>query len=201
VLLWALDDLDPQLAEHTIGQGRGTRLALLNRLYAHLQDDFTGWIVLADDDVVLSMGTLEQAVAVASRAGFGVCQPAHDAASRRSHRVNEAHALSIARLTTFVEVGPMVCVAPHWRRRIFPMPERYSMGPGLEIEWMGLRDEGCLLGVVDAVRMSHQGMPGSEYDLDESSAKFRAEMLVRGGRRKALRTTATWRVWRKRPPW
>ena len=75
------------------------------------------------------------------------------------------------------------------------------MGPGLEIKWMRLHDDGCRLGVIDAVRMSHQGTPGSEYDLEQGSAPFRAEMLTHGGHRAALRTEATWRVWRSRPPW
>jgi hypothetical protein len=201
MLVWALDNVAPELAPWTVGHGPGLRIELLNRLYAHLPADFGGWLVLADDDVVLSMGTLAQAVELAGLAGFGLCQPAHDRNSRRSHRINEAHAMSVARLTTFVEVGPIVLISPQWRNRVLPMPETYGMGPGLESEWMRLGDKGCRLGVLDAVRVSHLGIPGSEYDLEQSVAAFRAEIREQGGRRSALRTERTWRVWRSRPPW
>ena len=161
-----------------------------NSLFLHVPEDFGGWIVISDDDVTVSMGTLAQAVEIARQAGFGLCQPAHDHNSHRSHRINEAHAFSVARLTTFVEVGPVVLVAPEWRSSVLPMPTVYGMGPGLESDWMRLSHDGCRLGVIDAVRVSHVGIPGSEYDLDGKSASFRAEIQARGGRRGTMRTDA-----------
>jgi len=201
VKLWALDSIEPRLARSTLGTGPGPRSTLLNRLVASLSDEFAGVVVILDDDVAFTTGTLECAVHVAREAGFGLAQPAHDAASFRSHPLTEARPLCIARTTTFVEIGPVVIVAPEWRHRIFPIPHPDGMGIGLDAEWSELSDEGCRLGIIDAIRVRHLVPPGSAYDMTGELASFRRTVDTKGGYDQALRTVSTWWCWQRRPPW
>jgi hypothetical protein len=157
--------------------------------------------VILDDDVAFTTGTLRCAVRAAREAGFGLAQPAHDAASFRSHPLTEARALSIARTTTFVEIGPVVIVAPEWRHRIFPMPNPDEMGIGLDAEWSELSGEGCRLGIIDAIRVRHLAPPGSAYDMTDQLASFRRAVDSKGGYDQALRTLSTWWCWQHQPPW
>jgi hypothetical protein len=199
--LWALDSPHPSLAKWTIGCGRGPRSRLLNRLVGALPDGLDGWVVIADDDVVLTAGRLPTFLAAAAAAGLGLAQPAHDRFSEISHWLTAARRLSIARLTTFVEIGPLVAVAPAWRDRFLPLDDD-DMGWGLDLRWSDARTSGCRIGIVDACRMRHLAPVVGTASYDVVGLRLDMEPLydARGGYERALRTLATWRPWRRRPP-
>jgi hypothetical protein len=201
VRLWALDETAPRLAQWTIGSGPGLRVPLLNRCWLALPDGFDGYVVHADDDVELTRGSLQDALSLGAHARLDIAQPAHDGRSRSSHVINAARPFTLARLTTFVEIGPIVILSPRASALTMPMPTRYGMGPGLEVEWMATAHRGLRLGVLDAVTMRHLGEPGAAYDLDSSLVDFRAAMVEMGGYENAVRTLESWRVWQRAAPW
>ena len=41
------------------------------------------------------------------------------------------------------------------------------MGWGVELDWLDLHKEGCVLGIVDAVRVRHEGRAGGGLRLRE----------------------------------
>lgn len=205
VRLWALDDVEPRLEEWTIGSGPGAKFDLLNGL---LQEAAEGALVVADDDVAFGRTSVVAFADLAARAGFGISQPAHAFRSHRSHRVTLRRPLSRARLTTFVEIGPLFAVSAEWRARVAPFPDGIGMGWGLELSWMDLQDEGCRLGIVDAVPMRHLSPVGGAYVPQAESERLAgllAERGVAGARelrwRELQRTLATWRPWQSAPPW
>jgi hypothetical protein len=160
-------------------------------------------VVVADDDVVFVRGNLVAFVATAESAGLDLAQPAHVLRSNISHRITWRRPLSTARLTSFVEIGPLVAIAPEWRDRIVPFPAGVGMGWGLDLQWADLRDEGCRLGIVDATPIRHLSPFATAYVPDEEIAKLTQLLEERGapGWKGVRRTLATWRPWRKRPPW
>jgi hypothetical protein len=107
------------------------------------------------------------------------------------------------RLTTFVESGPLVAIAPEWVERVTPLPVWRGMGWGIELEWIDLGAEGCRLGIVDATPVTHLGKVSGGYDDTELRARMRAELAARGvdDWGPLQETLATWRPWRRRPPW
>jgi hypothetical protein len=179
------------------------KLPLLNGIVGALSARApTEWIVVSDDDVVVERGGLEDLVELSARAGLDLAQPAR-AESELDHEITGARRLSRARLTTFVEIGPMFVVGPGWRNRIVPFPEERGMGWGLELEWYELFERGCALGIVDAVRVRHAGERGAGYDYRAQAHQVHAELGTRGfdGWSDVQRTLGTWRPWRRSPGW
>jgi hypothetical protein len=201
--LWALDEPDPRLARLTAGSGPGTKFELVNRLLAERPAAPRAHIVVADDDAEFVRGSLAAFLETAAAAQLDLAQPAHVLRSNISHRITWRRPLSRARLTTFVEIGPLFAVAPAWRDRVMPFPPGIGMGWGLELDWMDLRADGCRLGIVDATPIRHLSRFAAAYAPDEEIAKLTRLLEERGapGWRGLRQTLGTWRPWRARPPW
>ena len=199
---WALDAVAPALEAHTVGEGPGEKLPLLQAAI-ELHGPVRGALVLSDDDIAFSRGDVVRFVELARRAGLGLAQPAHAAGSEVSHGITRAEPRSRARLTTFVESGPLVAIAPEWVGRVTPLPVWRGMGWGIELEWADLRADGCLLGIVDATPVTHLGKVSGGYDDTELRARVRAELAERGvdDWGPLQHVLATWRPWRRTPPW
>ncbi|MEY2449870.1 MAG: hypothetical protein QOH79_3346 [Acidimicrobiaceae bacterium] len=199
--LWALDEIHPELETWTVGQGPGRRSPLLNKLYASLPATFDGHVVLSDDDYVFTRGELANLLAVAAGADLGLAQPAHDRLSQWSHWLTAGRRLSLLRLTTFVEIGPVVVVSPSWRHRVLPLADD-GMGWGLDLRWQSLRQEGCRLGIVDSclIRHLHPVEGNASYDVVALRDEMEEFYEARGGYLNALQTLATWRPWQRRLP-
>lgn len=203
---WALEVVEPELADVTVGVGQGTRLSLLNELAEHVPNH--GYLVVSDDDVMFTRGNLDSLVALCDRARLDLAQPARSDDNVRfelnvAHAITRARRLSRVRLTTFVETGPLVVVGPRWRDRILPFPEERGMGWGVELDWHELWKGGCVLGIVDDVRIAHLGDPGSEYDAGVEAARIHEELARRRyeGWKDLQRTVGVWRPWTRTPPW
>jgi hypothetical protein len=132
----------------------------LNRLLAERPD---GWTVLADDDVRFRRSNLLELIRIAERVGLDISQPAHALGSNVSHSFTRTAPFCVARLTSFVEIGPIVVLSPAALPHVVPLPEE-GMGWGTEVAWSDLqRTSGLKLGIVDAVRIEHLGAVGTAY--------------------------------------
>ena len=138
---WALDRVAPELEAHTVGEGPGEKLPLLDEALERLGPP-GGPVVLSDDDIAFERGDVVELVEVAARAGLGLAQPAHAAGSEVSHGITRAQPRSRARLTTFVESGPLRRDRPEWTDRVLPLPRERGMGWGLELDWIDLAARG-----------------------------------------------------------
>jgi len=193
---WGLDGVDPLLAEFTIGEGPGLRFPLLNRLAEGVASPF---LVVSDDDVRVTRGSLAEIVMIADTFRLDLCQPAHQANSFVNWGFTRARPLSTLRLTTFVEIGPLLVVGPRLRDRIVPFPDDGTMGWGTELDWHTLHEqEGARLAIVDSVHVKHLGAMAIDYDAAENREQLSAQMKDRGlaDWRQLQRTLETVRPWR-----
>jgi hypothetical protein len=202
VAWWALDGVDAELSDVTVGEGPGLKLPLLNEALSRI-GLASAWTVLADDDLRFRNGDVVRFVNLCIRADLDLAQPARAAGTQASHEITAAVRLSRARLTTFVESGPLVAVGPRCRELVLPLPESRGMGWGVEIDWHDLGAEGCRLGIVDSTPIEHLGEWAGDYDLTEMRRALLLELEQHGhpmwqGMRKTLEV---WRPWRTRPPW
>jgi glycosyltransferase involved in cell wall biosynthesis len=204
VRLWALDRVAPPLARHTIGVGAGAKFPLLAGLVRAAGDvDDHDWVVVTDDDVSFDRGRAAELIAVAEGAGLDLVQPAHVELSHRDNEITLRRPLSVARRTTFVEIGPVFAVRRPWAGCVTSTFEHHTMGWGLELEWADLMTRGLRMGIIDVVPVRHLRPAGKAYDWKAQHARLRTMLADRGyaSLQESQRTLATWRPWHARPPW
>jgi hypothetical protein len=201
VAWWALDEVVDDLAELTVGSGPGEKLPLLNEIQRRIEPP-QGWLVVTDDDVTFDRGDVVRLVSLCRRLGLDLAQPARSDRGG-GHEITFARRLSVARRTTFVEIGPVFAIGPRWRDRIVPFPEELGMGWGVELDWLDLHKEGCLLGIVDAVRVRHEGPLAEDYDGEWYLRRLRDDLNARGIEHwpDVQETLETVRPWRRRRNW
>jgi hypothetical protein len=199
VAWWALNAVADELADVTVGVGTGGKFDLLNEVVSSLEGGFD-WLVVSDDDLVFTRGDLVKLWRRCAQAGLDLAQPGRED-TRISHDITKARPYSRARRTSFVEVGPLFVVGPRWRDRVVPFPPGMGMGWGLELDWFELAEEGCVLGVVDSVRMRHEG--DRSYDIRAEVERMDQRFAARGVESWAeiQVTLDTWRPWQRSPKW
>jgi hypothetical protein len=201
VSLWALDACAPLLADFTIGEGKGSKFELMNELLRAPRRQ--GAIsVFSDDDYVFRRGDVVRFVGLMERTALDIAQPAQHTARNAFHAVTVRRPAHIARLTGFVEIGPLFAFSPRASAAALPFPEDAGMGWGLEFEWAKLAADGVTLGVIDGVSLDHLAPPGSAYDGGAAYNEMVARLAARGMTVPEWRgaTAASWRVHRSRPP-
>ena len=203
VRLWALDRVAPTLAQHTVGVSAGAKFPLLNELVRDQELDRFDWVVVADDDVAFRSASPGEVLARAESAGLDLVQPAHTELSHGGHEIVMRHALSVARRTTFVEIGPVFAIRQPWVSQVLPSAPEHRMGWGLELEWFDLARRGARLGIVDTTPIRHLEPPGKMYASADEYTRLRDRLRARGlgSLQDIQQTVGTWRPWRPHPPW
>jgi GT2 family glycosyltransferase len=183
---------------HTGGPGNLGKFENLNRLLAAHPVAAYDWLLAVDDDVVLPRGFLDRLLFLAERFDLQLTQPAHRARSHAAWRVTRRRAGAVARLTPFVEIGPVTAFARPTFPALLPFPE-VRMGWGLDLHWAALaRQHGWRCGVLDAVAIRHCAAPaGDAYSREAAVAEARALLAERPHlkAREAQVTLATHRRW------
>jgi hypothetical protein len=152
------------------------------------------WVVVVDDDVVLPRGFLDRFLAVAERFDLELAQPAHRLVSHAAWPVTRRRPLSLARETTFVEIGPVTAFHRDTFGALLPFPG-LRMGWGLDVHWSAVaRDRGWRIGVVDATPILHAVPAAAAYGHDGAIEEARAFLTDRPYvRRDEVRTVRTHR--------
>jgi GT2 family glycosyltransferase len=177
--------------------GRG-KFENLNRLLAAHPPEGHDWLLVVDDDVELPRGFLDRFLFLCERFSLQLAQPAHRLNSHAAWPQTRRRALSVARETSFVEIGPVTAFAGATFSTLLPFPE-LRMGWGLDAHWAALaREHGWRCGVIDAVSIRHRAAPAAAaYSRDDALAEARAFLAERPYLRadEARRTLACHRRW------
>jgi hypothetical protein len=200
VRLWSLDK-GAALPDVSVGSGPGLKFDLVNRLLGSAPIAEDAWVVVADDDVLFSRGSLAGFLLECQRASLDMAQPGHSAGSHFTHRVTVARPWARVTLTRFVEIGPIFAVAPARRAEFVPFPD-VGMGYGLELEWARTTAGGTRLGVVDRCRVMHLAPVGRSYSMDEEMGRALANIPGRQIDFEELnQPVGTWYRWQRSPTW
>lgn len=117
-------------------------------------DDYD-WLLVVDDDVDLPPEFLDFFLCVAELADLRICQPAHRFRSYTSWDVTQRVWNSLARVTHFVECGPITAL--HRSVFLYCVPfadTRWAWG--IDVLWAELaRQQEFRIGVVDATPIGH----------------------------------------------
>jgi GT2 family glycosyltransferase len=177
--------------------GRG-KFENLNRLLALHPLDGHDWLLLVDDDVELGPGFVDRFLFLCERFSLQLAQPAHRLNSHAAWPQTRRHAGSIARRTSFVEIGPVTAFASVTFDTLLPFPE-LRMGWGLDSHWAALaRERSWRCGVIDAVSIRHREAPAAAaYSREAALAEAREFLSERPylDAHEARRTLETHRHW------
>ncbi len=177
--LWCLDgDPGPGTRLGTgrvLGAGPGEKFPLVDALLACRPLPENAYVVVADDDVVFSQGSLEALLRVCRHLSLDLAQPAQSWSSCYSHPFTLARPWSLARRTGFVEIGPLFVVGPGRRSDFIPFGP-VGMGYGLEMRWNTLAKSGARLGIVDRCQMVHLGTVGAGYAVSQELERMVASL-------------------------
>jgi Glycosyltransferase like family 2 len=196
--LGAAAEPDPALAAETALSGLdGGKFENLNRLLAAAPPPAEhDWLLVVDDDVELAPRFLDRFVAVCERLRLDIAQPAQTLRSHAAWRVTRRRPLALARLTRYVEIGPVTAFSRRAAEELTPFPE-LRFGWGLDSHWGALaRDRGWRLGIVDALPVRHESRRvAATYERSDAIEEARRFLAGRPYLRtdEAQRTLATYR--------
>jgi GT2 family glycosyltransferase len=183
---------------HTCGpDGRG-KFESLNLLLADHPPDGHDWLLVIDDDVELPHGFLDRFLFLCERFSLALAQPAHRLRSHAAWPVTRRRAASVARETSFVEIGPVTAFSRVTFPVLLPFPA-LRMGWGLDVHWAALaREHAWRCGIIDAVPIAHRAAPSAAaYSREAAVAEARTFLAQRPylSAREAGRTLAIHRRW------
>lgn len=149
---------DPALGADTAATGMsGGKFENLNLLLAAAPPlgDFD-WLLVVDDDVELAPRFLDRHLALCERLGLDLSQPAQSMRSHAAWQVTRRRPFCLARVTRYVEIGPVTAFTTAVAQALTPFPE-LRFGWGLDNHWGAVaRERGWRLGVVDALPVRHE---------------------------------------------
>jgi hypothetical protein len=180
--LGAIDEPDPALRARTVAAHlRLGRLENLN-VVLELVPPLAGfdWVLVVDDDVDFPERFVDRFVALCEAFAFELAQPAQTRRSHAAWSVTRVRPASVARVTRFVEIGPVTAFGSAAARELLPFPAmRY--GWGVDLWWAALAsDRNWRLGVVDGVPVRHErAAVATAYDRDAAIEEARTFLASR----------------------
>ena len=146
---------DPELALDTaLTDLEGGKFENLNRLVEAAGNSYD-WVLVTDDDVELPPRFLDRFVALCDALGLDLAQPAQTSLSHAAWAVTRRRP-GIARITNFVEIGPVTAFSRRAAGEFLPFPP-LRFGWGLDSHWGAVaRERGWTLGVIDALPVRHE---------------------------------------------
>lgn len=141
------------------------KLENINSAIAQFNLGVYDWIMIVDDDVYFPEGFLNLFIYFSYIKNFKLSQPAHKLLSHKSFLITERRWNSQARITNFVEVGPVTLLHKDTFDQLIPFPAlRWCWG--VDVFWAHIaKRRGWRMGIVDAVPIRHLRPVGGSYDM------------------------------------
>ncbi|NCA69126.1 MAG: hypothetical protein EOM91_03305 [Sphingobacteriia bacterium] len=179
------------------------KFTLLNRLLADCVLDDYRFVLVIDDDVELPPSFLDRFLSVQERHGLTLCQPARTHDSYIDHYFVSRLLGVEARLTRFVEIGPVFSVSREGYDVILPFDESAPMGWGLDFVWpLQMEARGLKIGIVDASPVRHAlRKPVTHYNYDQTNQSMMEFLATHShlARQDAFVATATYPAMTAKP--
>jgi hypothetical protein len=130
------------------------KFTLMNALLSDVETfDF---VIIADDDVDLPRGFVDDFLGHVEKFRFALSQPARTIDSYIDHLITSRMPGVDGRLTRFVEIGPIFCIFRAAFGVLLPFDLRSPMGWGYDFIWPTVIEQNELrMGIVDATPVSH----------------------------------------------
>jgi hypothetical protein len=114
------------------------------------------FIVISDDDITLPRGFLDAFLSYQVKHDLALAQPARTPWSRSSYSFVRQRLRTEARLTRFVEAGPVTSIRRDLAPLLLPFDEESPMGWGYDLIWpLVVERAGLRLGIIDRTAVDH----------------------------------------------
>lgn len=159
---------DAGLAAVTVARASGfvPKFVLVNRELARHDWRAYDFVVICDDDVVVSRGFLDAFLDLQREADLALAQPARTRNSHADWKFVRRRRGIRGRCTRFVEIGPLVSLRRDFAARVLPLDEASPMGWGYDFVWPLVAEAaGLRIGIIDATPVDHSLRPqATAYD-------------------------------------
>jgi hypothetical protein len=160
---------DPEVAPITAFAAPEPRpkFVLLNELFRRTPLDGYEYVLVCDDDVRLPEAFVDRYLELVVRHDLALAQPARTHDSYIDHHIVAQMEGLDARLTRFVEIGPLFSARRDALPLLLPFDEASPMGWGYDFVWpVVMEAAGLRMGIVDATPVAHDLRPPAlHYDL------------------------------------
>jgi hypothetical protein len=145
--------------------------------------DAYDWLIVTDDDITTPDGLLDTCLHLAAKGDLKIFQPAHCFHSYTTFKLTHRQWNRLARVTHFVESGPLTGFHRDMVARLLPFPSM-RWGWGLDVWWSEIaRAEGWKIGIIDAIPIRHLRPIANAYGfftaMDEARAFLRRQGIDR----------------------
>lgn len=156
------------------------KFKLLNDIIKKIDDiDSYDYLIISDDDVVVHDNFIDIYIDLIEKFKIKLAQPARVSHSYNVHRIVLEDKKSLARITNFVEIGPIFSFHKSIFRSVIPFPESAQMGWGLDFIWPEIgRNNNFNLGIVDLVPVDHSYRPQSKTYSNDSNKILMHKLLT-----------------------
>jgi hypothetical protein len=155
-----------------------SKTALLNQLLGDVDLNRYEYLLLADDDLVLPQGFLDDFLTAQSALGLALAQPARTRTSYIDRAIVAQNPGLLARRTRFVETGPLVSFHRSTAGALLPFKSTPSMGWGYGNIWSWvLEGLGLQMGIIDGVPINHSIRRSSSY-YNRQQARLERDALL-----------------------
>lgn len=178
----AMADSASGLEQHTIATHMTAgKFQNANRLLEGVEQDYD-WLLIVDDDVRIPPHFLSLMIEIASALDFSLSQPAQSRFSNANWQITRRRFLSLARETSFVEIGPVTLVRADAMKLLLPFPQDLRWGWGLDFHWAHVvKENGLRMGIIDAATVVHASRKvASTYSWDAAQIEGREYLATVG---------------------
>jgi hypothetical protein len=150
-------------------QGNTPKFSILNRVISAADLSQFDFVIVSDDDIRVRCGFIDSFIGCQQHFDFSIAQPARTMNSFNDHAVVRRRLGSRARLTWFVEIGPLFSLRRDAMHLLMPFDEASPMGYGYDLIWPTvIRKAEKRMGIVDCCPIDHSlRKRGATYRSDQ----------------------------------
>ncbi|ENV90487.1 DUF707 domain-containing protein [Acinetobacter bereziniae] len=139
------------------------KFKLLNQIFSGIKLNTYDYLIVTDDDIVVHDQFLDVYIDIVDRYNLKIAQPSRTRHSFNIHKIVLQNRNTIARVTNFVEIGPIFSFHSSIFQYVLPFPDGAEMGWGLDYIWPKIAEKYKFkIGIVDEVAVDHSYRPQSK---------------------------------------
>lgn len=166
------NDIPNELKDITMFHSKNKipKFKLLNNVLSEINLEKYDYLIITDDDVVVHDEFIDAYIDTLDKYSLKLAQPARTRYSYNVHKIVLQNKKTIARITNFVEIGPIFSFHKSIYKEVLPFPPEAEMGWGLDFIWPRIGEKyNFNLGIVDLVAVDHSYRPQSKtYSNDQN---------------------------------